>query len=100
MATPIKVINHEGFIRDLKAAHKGQGRLRLAPRNPNRKQFYPERNRKVVYRDGTTYTRKSSYQQDLPTRFATHFAFYGNVTVLNAIANVYKKANINVFHNV
>lgn len=95
MNSPIKVINHEGFIRDLKAAHKGQGRLKLRARNPNRKQFYPEKNRVSRYGDGTLM--KSRFQQDLPVRFATHFAFYGNKTILTAIANVYKSAGINVF---
>lgn len=95
-SSPIKVINHEGFITDLKTAHKGQGTLKLRPRNPNRKQFYPEKNRTRTY-NGVTYTSKSSYQQDLPVKFATHFAFYGNKTVLNAVAAIYKKAGINVF---
>ena len=97
MNSTIKVINHEGFIRDLKAAHKGQGVLKLRGRNPNRKQFYPETNRITTYRDGTTWTRKSRYQQDLPVSLATYFAFYGNKTILTAIANVYKAAGINVF---
>lgn len=93
MNSPIKVINHTGFILNLKAAHKGQGQMKLRARNANRKQFYPEKNR-VGY-GGTL--RKSKYQQDLPTKFATHFAFYGNYTVLMAVANIYKSFGVNVF---
>ena len=96
MNSPIKVINHPGFILDLRTAHKGQGTLKLRARNPNRKQFYPEKNRVSRYGDGTLM--KSRFQQDLPVKFATHFAFYGNKTVLKAIASIYKKAGINVFY--
>ena len=95
MNSPIKVINHEGFISDLKAAHKGQGVLKLRPRNKNRKQFYKFGDTQRRGLDGTLW--KHSFQQDLPTKFASHFAFYGNKTILNAIANVYKRAGINVF---
>ena len=100
MNSPIKVINHEGFIADLKAAHKGFGPLKLRPRNPNRKQFYPETEKDRTYRAGAGVYRKckSAYQQDLPKQFATHFAFYGNPTVLQSVANIYKKGNINVFY--
>lgn len=95
MNSPIKVINNPQFIYELKLAHKGLGKLKLRPRNPNRKQFYPEKNRISRRGDGTLM--KSKFQQDLPTKFATHFAFYGNKTVLMAIANIYKDIGINVF---
>lgn len=72
----IKVINHPEFIATLKANSYGAG-LKLMPRNPNRKQYYPEKNRTVTLRDGKTYTRKSCYQQDLPRKFATYFVVYG-----------------------
>lgn len=97
MSNPIKVINHEGFITDLRAAHKGQrGGMKLRARNPDRKQFYPEKNRISRFGDGTLT--KSRFQQDLPVRFATYFAFYGNPIVLNAVANIYKAGGINVFY--
>lgn len=95
MNSPIKVINDPQFIAELKIAHKGLGKLKLRARNPNRKQFYPEKNRISRYGDGTL--NKSKFQQDLPAKFATHFAFYGNKTVLTAVANVYKNLGINVF---
>ena len=98
MNSPIKVINHVGFISDLKAAHKGFGRLKLRARNKNRKQFYSKGPSQRRGYDGTLW--KHKFQQDLPTKFATHFAFYGNKTVLTAVANVYKAAGINIFHNV
>ncbi len=97
MTTPTKIINHPGFIADLRAAHKGQGPMKLRGRNKNRKQYYPEKNRTITYKDGSTYTRPSRYQQDLPVQFATHFAFYGNESVLKSVANIYKANGINVF---
>lgn len=95
---PIKVINHVGFILDLKAAHRGMGTLRLAPRNKNRKQFYPEKNRTRTTVLGRTMTYKSRFQQDLPAKYATHFAFYGNENTLQAVVNIYKKAGIDVIY--
>lgn len=100
MATPIKLVNHSQFVVDLKAAHKGFGPFKLRGRNANRKRFYPETDDDLRYGVNKRYLMKSRYQQDLPTKFVTDLAFYGNVTVLNAVANIYKKNGINVFYNV
>jgi hypothetical protein len=62
----------EDTIADLREAVKGTGfRIKLYGRNPNRKQYYPEKNRT---RNG--YTFKSSFQQDLPREFSTCLAVY------------------------
>ncbi len=74
----IKVPNNiagNGFIADLRKILKGTGRVQLRGRNPNRKQFYPEANRVRVY-NGKAHTRKSAFQQDLPLKFASHYAVY------------------------
>lgn len=99
-SNPLKVLNHAGFIADLKATLKAGGyRLKLRPRNKNRKQFYPEKNRKVTWKDGTSFTRKSQYQQDLPLRFATHFAVYTNgMPTVKAVIALYKSKGVNVLY--
>lgn len=80
---PIKVFNDVDFIAFLKTFYKSSGGkgLVLRGRNANRKQFYPEENR-VVTCNGETWTQKSVYQQDLPARFATHFAVYGDIKLV------------------
>ena len=96
MTPPLKVLNRLDFITDLKAAHKGQGPLRLRGRNPNRKQFYPETDRS---RSWHKYLVKSCFQQDLPAKFSTHFAVYAtNMAVVRAVINIYKNKGINVLY--
>lgn len=92
---PVKILNIPTFIADLKIAHrKGHSGLRLRPRNSNRKQFYSE-DQKTSW-DGTVL--KHPYQQDLPKEYATHFAFYGDHSVLRSVVKKYKEKGINVLH--
>ena len=55
-----------GFVSDCRKLLRGSGvRLRVRGRNPNRKQFYTK----------TGYG-KHPYCQDLPVKYASHYALY------------------------
>ena len=70
------------FLAAIRKTLKGTGySVWLRSRNPDRKQFYPESSRTVIYRDGTKWTRPSSFQQDLPPKFASYWAMYVRTNV-------------------
>ena len=90
------------FVTDVRKVLKGTGfSIWLRGRHPNRKQFYPEKDRTVTYKDGTTHTHKSSYQQDLPREHASYFAMYlrgdgdGDVKgMVNVVRTLAKKHHV------
>jgi hypothetical protein len=96
---PLHIANNPAGL-SLIADLRGLGHsVKLRGRNPNRKQFYPESNRIATWAGGSTWCRKSRFQQDLPLKLATHFAVYTDpkgLDVLEALINLTQKKGINV----
>ena len=71
--------------------------VKLRPRNKNRKQFYKFGGAQRRNYDGTLC--KHSYQQDLPRKFASHFAIYTSPkaeNILESLINIAVKKGLKV----